>query len=111
MKKLIFLFALSILTSCGGSQENQAEDKWYVGGTLHTTTLKTWKSSTNENKLATCADYVANIKDYNGDLDQMKTDATEVMKCIDEVALDDKLANQKTNEMAASCVLLLGITK
>ena len=51
------------------------------------------------------------MKDYEGDFTQMKTDATEVMNCIDESAKEPVLASQKSSEVAASCVLLLGIAK
>jgi hypothetical protein len=108
MKRIILLFSLLILASCGNSENNQSKDEWYAGGTLHKATLQTWKLSTEENKLATCADFVANTKEYD-DLDQMKADATEVMNCIDEAAMGNDLEYQKTNEIAAGCVILLGI--
>ena len=82
-----------------------------MGGTLHESTLQSWNSSTAKNKLATCADFVANIKDYEGDFTQMKADATELMNCIVESAKEPELGSQKTNEVAASCGLLLGIAK
>lgn len=114
MKKAIYFLSLSILTltaSCGGGQSETPKDEWYVGGTLHESTLQLWNSSTAKNKLATCADFVANVKDYEGDFTQMKADATEVMNCIDESAKEPELASQKSTEVAASCVLLLGIAK
>lgn len=114
MKRAIYFLSLSILTltaSCGGGQTEAPKDEWYVGGTLHKSTLQLWNSSTEKNKLATCADFVANVKDYEGDFTQMKTDATEVMNCIDESAKEPVLASQKSSEVAASCVLLLGIAK
>ena len=36
-----------------------AAKKWYEGGTLHNRDAAAWKSATAENKLATCADFVA----------------------------------------------------
>jgi hypothetical protein len=111
MKKAIYFLSLSILTACGGGQTEAPKDEWYVGGTLHESTLQSWNSSTKKNKLATCADFVANVNDYEGDFTQMKADAAEVMNCIDESAKEPELASQKSTEVAASCVLLLGIAK
>jgi hypothetical protein len=108
MKRILFLLSFSILTACKNSENNQSKDEWYVGGSLHEASLQKWKSSTDENKLATCADFVANIKKYD-DLDEMKADATEVMECIDEASMGNDLENQKTNEIAAGCIILLGI--
>lgn len=107
MKKLFYFLSLSILTSCGGSE--LPKDEWYVGGNLHKTSLSSWNVATKKNKLATCADYVANTKDYKGDISQMKIDAIEVMKCIDETAKSPDLSNQQTNEIALMCIILLGI--
>jgi hypothetical protein len=114
MKKVIYFLSLSILTltaSCGGGQAETPKDEWYAGGTLHKSSLQTWNSSTEKNKLATCADFVANVKDYEGDFTQMKADATEVMNCIEEPAKEPDLSSQKANEVAASCIILLGIAQ
>lgn len=114
MKKVIYFLSLSILTltaSCGGGQTETPKDEWYAGGTLHKSNLQTWNSSTEKNKLATCADFVANVKDYESDFTQMKADATEVMNCIEESAKEPDLSSQKANEVAASCIILLGIGK
>ncbi len=111
MRKVIYFISLSILTACGGSQSETPINQWYTGGTLHESTLQTWNSSIEKNKLATCADFCANVKDYEGDFTQMKADATEVMNCIEESAKEPDLSSQKTIEVAASCVILLGISK
>jgi len=114
MKKVIYFLTLSLLTltaSCGGGQTETPKDEWYAGGTLHKSNLQSWSSSTEKNKLATCADFVANVKDYEGDLTKMKEDATEVMNCIEESAKDPNLSSQNTNEVAASCIILLGIAQ
>ena len=109
MRKVIYFLSLSILTACGGEKSETPKDQWYAGGTLHKSTLQIWNSSTKENKLATCADFVANTKDYKGDLDLMKSDATDLMNCIEESAKETNLKNLKINEVGASCAILLGI--
>ena len=108
MKNLLYLlFVLPLLFSCGDDDAN--EDKWYVGGTLHKSNLKEWKSASDKDKLATCADFVASNKDYEGDMDKMKSDAQELLDCINEVAISSELENEKTSATAAACVLLLKI--
>jgi hypothetical protein len=110
-KSFVTLLLLSLLTSCGGGRSETQNDEWRVGGTLHNSSLQTWISSTEQNKLATCADFVSNVKNYEGNISKMKADATEVMKCIDESAKEQYLSGQKTNEIAALCVLLLGVAQ
>jgi hypothetical protein len=91
-----------------------SSEEWYVGGALHKATISEWKSATEKNKLATCADFVANVKktnheSYNGDLVSMKNDATQMMNCID-VAVKGAAAenaNMRVNEVAAACAILL----
>ena len=111
MKKIIYILPLLLLIACSGNSNNNSEpiDEWYAGGTLHKSIIGEWKSATVKDKLATCADYVANVKDYAGDMDAMKKDATDVMDCINETVIGDELISSKTVEVASSCVLLLGI--
>jgi len=109
MKNLLYLlFVLPLLFSCGGDSDIN-EDKWYIGGTLHKSNLKEWKSASDKDKLATCGDFVARVKDYEGDMDKLKSDAQDVLDCIDEVAISPELGNEKTVETAAACALLLKI--
>lgn len=41
------------------SHSSHSSSKWYIGGTLHKAIIKEWKKATYENKLATCADFIA----------------------------------------------------
>ena len=59
MKKILPFFACVII-SCSGSNEKEIE--WTKNGTLHEANILEWKTSTEANKLATCADFVANLK-------------------------------------------------
>ena len=36
---------------------------WYIGGDLHKKTIAEWKEASHENKLATCADFIAAVQD------------------------------------------------
>lgn len=101
--KQLFIIVTFAIVSCN------SEKKWYAGGTLHQATKAQWKSATVENKLATCADFVANVrKDKGGtynNLDSMKVDAEQMMFCI-ETALTAFNDNNKVAEIAASCAIL-----
>lgn len=73
--------------------------------------MSDWRVATFENKLATCADWAANIKikkgeNYNGDLTSMKSDALMILSCVDEVAKDPNI-DMKLVEIVASCVVLM----
>ncbi len=103
---LLLFFGFSIY-SCGTSDQPVEQVQWYSGGTLHQSTIEEWSKASPENKLATCADYVANVKEYQGDFTQMKIDATEVMNCIEEVSKDG--GSTKGNEIAAMCIVTLGL--
>ena len=109
MKRGICFLILVVLSSCGGGNSDVANDDWYSGGTLHKSDIATWKTASDKNKLATCADYIANIKEYE-DMALMKEDAMEFLICIDEATSGSELStSQPTNEIAASCILLMGI--
>ena len=112
---IIIFSVFAIASSSSDDSAKSTSDEWYAGGTLHQATISEWKNATEKNKLATCADFVANVKkmnneSYNGDLVSMKKDATQMMTCIDEAVKGDAAenANMKINEVAATCAILLG---
>lgn len=90
-----------------------SNDLWFNGGTLHQATISRWRSATEKDKLATCADFVATSdKQAMADLDAYKERSTALMKCIDESSGDDPgYATLKVAALAASCASLLGIAK
>lgn len=82
--------------------------EWYEGGTLHKATVKQWKSATQKNKLATCADFMA-VTDNSISMTELKSRATNLMNCIDEATRGlDELNNDKVSEMATLCIITLG---
>lgn len=105
--KYITLVIILFLAGCGGNGENLKKDEWYVGGNLHNKDVSDWKKATEENKLATCADFAASKKEYSDNFDQLKIDATEIMNCINEATRDSGSDGFKVAEIAASCTVLL----
>jgi len=109
--KMIFVIMFILtLFSCGNSS-NKTDIEWLKGGTLHKSTVFEWKNATEKNKLATCADFIVNIKKANNEkyetIAQMKKDATILMECINEATKGDETNNMQVSEIAVSCYILL----
>ncbi len=82
--------------------------EWYEGGTLHQSKISGWKSSTDRNKLATCADFMAKI-DNTVTMDVLKKRATDLKICIDDSSKGIKTVDDwKVTEIAALCIKLMG---
>ncbi|WP_425236982.1 hypothetical protein [Ulvibacterium sp.] len=65
MKKVIIVIAVVLfIWKCGCSNNSNLSgpivesNEWFKGGTLHKAKIIDWKSATERNKLATCADFV-----------------------------------------------------
>jgi hypothetical protein len=70
--------------------------------------ISEWKDATDENKLATCADFVASIK-KGLSLAELRIKSEEMKTCIDEATRDlPSTNNEKANEIAALCAIQLG---
>lgn len=94
MKKIL----CSILL-LGGLLNPSFAQKWYEGGTLHQSNFHAWKTATYEDRLATCADFVAVI--YSSEaftpkiqaslktIDDFRPYATSCVSMLNEVALSD----------------------
>lgn len=80
--------------------------EWYAGGTLHKSTAKQWKEANSHNRLATCADYVVNVKEYTSN-ELMKQDAIALVTCLNNAAIGVEMNEFKTVELAASCLVLM----
>ncbi len=87
------------------TKSNQQPEKkeWYEGGTLHKAKIWEWKQATEENKLATCGDFVAHT--YK-EVSLPKSVALKA--CINEACKGTTAAdNLDVSEVAASCTILL----
>lgn len=114
--KILNLIIILLLLSCSGKTTSDSSSdsyiEWTKNGTLHTKTIIDWKAATDENKLATCADFVANIKiaekqKYTS-INDMKYDATNLKACIDEAVKGNVYAdNMQISEVAALCHVLM----
>ena len=87
MRKILPIIAFAFLSCSGG---NQKEIEWTKNGTLHESDISAWKKSTDANKLATCADFVANLKNAENQIQKL-TD-----KKIEEI---DKILENKEKEV------------
>ncbi|MCF6167166.1 hypothetical protein [Lutibacter sp.] len=91
------------------TESRKTAAKWYVGGTLHKSTIFEWKKSSEKNKLATCGDFIAKTVDKNTSLEIIKEKAENLKICIDEATREQKITdNEKVSKMAATCVVILG---
>lgn len=110
MKELLCIIVLIFfLTSCS---QNTPETEWIKKGTLHKKTIREWKKASDENKLATCADFMANLKEVRHEnyisIEEMKYDANNLKICIDEsISSNNHTDNIKVSEVAALCYILM----
>ena len=109
MRKILPIIAFAFLSCSGG---NQKEIEWTKNGTLHESDISAWKKSTDANKLATCADFLANLKNAENQkyktISEMKNDATNMKACIEEaVNGGDYADNMKVKEVAVLCQIMM----
>lgn len=83
-------------------------NEWYLGGNLHRSKIGEWKSATDENKMATCADFIMKMKN-NISLNEAKYYALNLKNCIDVSTNDlDEINDEKVSQIAATCAVILG---
>ncbi|MEN3323691.1 DUF4236 domain-containing protein [Mariniflexile soesokkakense] len=105
---IFFIASITFLTIASCKNEIiKSTNQWYQVGTLHNSNISDWKYATEENKLATCGEFCANIyKDHS--IDYIKIIATNLKICIDEaVKGHDVVNNSAISEMATYCLLLM----
>jgi hypothetical protein len=110
----VLLFIVIKCLSSSPEEENSIHkidtntDQWYIGGSLHKSKVSEWKVATEENKLATCGDFIANItKDLS--TTELKIKASELKTCIDEATAGKNTTNEeKVIDIAGLCVIQLG---
>jgi hypothetical protein len=94
-------------TSTPGTVRN-----WYDGGTLHNKTMKEWRAATDEDRLATAADFViATAKSRSisfASMDQAKDHAVALAREISAAGESGYADNQAVSQVAAACLVLMG---
>jgi hypothetical protein len=110
---------VALLTGCSEPQptsstsgstvqvSSEKKKEWYEGGDLHRASIGQWNAATYENKLATSADMVANLKKFSS-VEDMKAAAVELEQCVSKAAEGAQAEQQQVTEVAAACALLLG---
>jgi hypothetical protein len=111
------------------AERADTQRKWYEGGTLHSATIAEWRDASPENRIATCAEFLAAFwskgrlrKEIAAEIktpDDLLGPVTALVACIDkatEPEADPKrdqqmYANQNVSEMAAACVTRMGWLK
>lgn len=100
-----------ISTNKTNTVSNSVEKKWYEGGTLHKASMQVWKISTDENKLATCSDFIAQVRKDNGtpfNESEILTESYALKRCIDASQDAKSTETWKVSEIAALCLVELG---
>ena len=87
-----------------------SDSKWYLGGTLHKSTLGQWKRASYRNRLATAADFVVTLMkpEKPSSLTELKKFAKELEASITATAGgDSQLDSSSTAGVAAAAWLLV----
>jgi hypothetical protein len=86
--------------------------RWFEGGNLHNANMGEWRIATNQNKLATAADWLTVLTwkghvTTSGDFDRLKVKAQMLANAVDgAVSADSGLDSMKAKEVAASIIIL-----
>jgi hypothetical protein len=111
MRRIFIISIISLITSCGDNRNTTKSTplkKWYEGGNLHNSLIYEWKNSTEENKLATCSDFIAYI-DKTVSMDILLERSVELRACINEATKGIESANnEKVADIATLCIITLG---
>lgn len=100
-----------VRSSASSSQEIPRTEHrmWYVGGTLHKSSVEEWKRGTPDNRLATSSDFAAAIlKGQFASMEELKYHAEQLEICISGSVKDVKMENQPVGDIAAACAVLMG---
>lgn len=91
------------------SKSYSNSSNWYEGGTLHKATVALWKTSTEQNKLATCGDFMATYDKSISSMAILKMRAEELKTCIDiATSGSDYTNNLEVSTMAVLCIQEMG---
>lgn len=101
------IFVIDSIFFSGSKESKSLTTEWYSGGTLHKASISEWKTATEQNKLATCADFVA-LKNKDISMDMLKIKARALQTCIDEAVVGHNAADNETvAKIASQCITLM----
>lgn len=111
----VMFVAMTMSCGGGGSSSSPAQSagppqvrEWYSGGTLHATTVREWRTATDENRLATSADFVMTLGQYQALPPDLRQRAEGFAKCISEAVEGGSVDDRPVSEIGATCGVLLG---
>ena len=105
---LLLISNAAILQNPTEQFQEKRPGKWFEGGTLHEATIAEWKKATEENKLATCSDFIAKIKKVTS-LEDLKKRSVELKVCITTATKGlPSTDNAKVRDIAVLCAVELG---
>ena len=87
---------------------------WYVGGTLYNATAREWHNSSNDNKLATAANWslmqpnIRKISAKSSSMETVKPYAIELVACVDQISVGDTYSDKNISSLAAACMVSMG---
>lgn len=105
---IALLMWAGMVLACGQSSTTESANDWYSGGTLHDQTIATWRSAGYENRLATSADFVMGLGEYDVIPGDLRERAEEMESCISEASAEGQTDNQSVATVGAMCGVMLG---
>lgn len=105
---LLFMFIKCVTSTSDETIVNSDKaPEWYTGGTLHKSRISDWKKATEENKLATCADFIANTS-KNASMEEIRIKAENLRSCINEATKGTNQSdNEKITDIAGLCLITM----
>lgn len=102
---------------CSGGDGEPSGPRWLSGGTLHQAAASEWIEAEPRDRLATAADFVVSLRDpddaelaamFADDGSALRSDATELVACIDEAVAGPQELQPAVAAVAAVCGILMG---
>jgi len=109
VQTIISTAVLAGMIACNsGGQTSSTPREWYVGGTLHDKTIAEWRTATYPNRLATSADFVIGVGNFQSLPPDLKKRAIELEACISTAVQDGFTDHWTVSATGAPCAVLLG---
>jgi hypothetical protein len=81
-------------------------DSWFIGGSLHKSTVAEWRKATYANRLATSADFVAATQNIDyGNMEELLLMSIELESCISTATSGGNVENEQVSFIAAICIV------